>query len=138
MHYYWLALGVLSVWRVTHLLAKEDGPWGILARLRHGTGGRVGGRAGGQAGARAGAGAAGPAGGFWSGLLECFYCLSLWISAPFALWLGQSWKERALLWPAISALAILLERAFDREPAAPAAAYWEEEDTDHALLRRKE
>jgi len=115
MHYYWLALGVLCVWRVTHLLAEEDGPWRLMARLR----------------LRAG-------NGFWAGLLECFYCLSLWIAAPFAIWLGQSWKERALLWPAMSALAILLERLTAREQTAPPAAYWEEEEQDRGMLRRKE
>lgn len=87
-----LVLGVLVVWRVTHLLAAEDGPWDIVIRLRQ----------------RAGAGV-------WGRLLDCFYCLSLWIAAPLALLLGGGWAERLLLWPALSAGAILVQRVTMRE-----------------------
>jgi len=89
---YRFTLGVLAVWRVTHLLFAEDGPWDVIIRLRR----------------RAGAG-------FWGKLLDCFYCLSLWIAAPLAVLLGSGWAERLLLWPALSAGAILLERATTRE-----------------------
>ena len=65
MRFYWLPVGVLCVWRLTYLFYAEDGPWDLLARLR---------RAAGD--------------GFWGGLLDCFYCLSLWISTPFAYLLG--------------------------------------------------
>jgi hypothetical protein len=81
-------LGVLGVWRLTHLLNAEDGPAGILARLRRAMGDGVAGE-----------------------LLDCFYCLSLWVAAPFAWALGQGFQERLLLWPALSAGAILIERA---------------------------
>lgn len=84
---YRLLLGVLGVWRITHLLQAEDGPWDVVVRLR----------------ARAGQGAIGS-------LMDCFYCLSLWIALPFALLLGGGWIEQLLLWPALSAGAILLER----------------------------
>ena len=87
MRYYFLILGILTVWRLTHLLVAEDGPWDAVVRLR----------------ARAGAG-------FWGRLLDCFYCLSLWFAAPLSLLLGADWRERLLLWPALSAGAILLER----------------------------
>ena len=115
MRAYWLTLGLLAVWRLTHLLAEEDGPGDLLARLRRLAGSlRLG------------------------GLIDCFYCLSLWMAAPAAWWIGQSWKERALLWPALSAGAILLEKLHTRlDPSAP-ATYWEEEDSEHALLRREE
>lgn len=94
-HFYWLALGVLAAWRVTHLLYAEDGPWDLVVRLR-----RLAGD------------------GFWGALLDCFYCLSLWIAAPFAYWIGAGWKERLLLWPALSAGAILLERVTQEKTAA--------------------
>jgi hypothetical protein len=94
MRFYWLALGVLGVWRVTHLFAAEDGPWYVLAHLRRALGS-----------------------GFWGELMACFYCLSLWVAAPMAACLGESWPERLLLWPALSAGAILLERAIEVEPA---------------------
>lgn len=88
---YGLLLGVLGVWRITHLLQVEDGPWDIVVWLR----------------TRAGNGASGQ-------LMDCFYCLSLWIALPFALLLGAGWPEQLLLWPALSGAAILLERAGQR------------------------
>lgn len=115
MRFYWLVIGILCVWRVTHLLHAEDGPWDLIAHMRK----------------RAGAG-------FWAGLMDCFYCLSLWIAVPFALILGEGWKERLLLWPALSAAAILLERATLRERVAPPAPYFEDEETKDVLLRKEE
>lgn len=53
--------------------------------------------------------------GFWGELLDCFYCLSLWVAAPFALWLGEHLAECLLLWPALSGGAILLERMTGHE-----------------------
>ncbi len=97
---YALALGILAVWRVTHLLALEDGPWNAAARLRR----------------RAGTG-------FWGGLAGCFYCLSLWMAAPAAAVLARDWVEGLLLWPALSGGAILLQRA----TAPPSAALYHED-----------
>jgi len=105
-----LAIGVLGVWRVTHLLNAEDGPWRLFARGRRMVGD-----------------------GFWGRLLDCFYCLSLWTSAPFALLLGGRWSERCLLWLALSAGAILLERVTSREGLVLSAPYFEEEKTDVML-----
>lgn len=95
MDFYRLLLGVLVVWRLTHLLTAEDGPWDIVIRLRR----------------RAGAG-------MWGRALDCFNCLSLWIAGPFALLLGAGWTDRLLLWPALSAGAIVLERVMSRHHAA--------------------
>ena len=111
MRFYWLLIGILVVWRVTHLLQAEDGPWDLIVRLRR----RVG-------------------DGMLGELLDCFNCLSLWIAAPLAYALGDGWPERLLLWPALSGAAILLERATNRE--AP-ALYFEEGD-DHGMLRSAE
>ena len=107
MKFYWLILGVLCVWRVTHLLNAEDGPWDFLVLIRRGVGN-----------------------GFVGALLDCFYCLSLWIAAPFALLLGQDWRERLLLWPALSAGAILLERLTAPTKPDPSALYVEHEEHD--------
>jgi hypothetical protein len=93
MRFYWLVLCVLAVWRITHLCVAEDGPWDVLIRLRSALGF-----------------------GFWGKLVNCFYCLSLWVAAPIAVWQGTSWQERFLLWPALSAGAILLERATMAKP----------------------
>jgi hypothetical protein len=100
---YWLIISVLSVWRVTHLFVAEDGPWNLFARLRQ----RVG-------------------EGFFATLLDCFYCLSLWISAPVAWFTGESLKERVLLWLAISGAAILVERVNKRSTENTSTFYYED------------
>jgi hypothetical protein len=115
MQFYWLAVAGLGVWRITHLLQAEDGPGDLVVLLRR------------EAGS-----------GFWGSLLDCFYCLSAWVAAPFALLVGQTWAERLLLWPALSAFAILLERVTTRETTAPSAHYIEDGGHDHALLRQPE
>ena len=74
--------------------------------------------------------------GFWGKLLDCFYCLSLWIAAPFAFFVGQDLKERVLLWLAMSGGAILLERGTSRE--APVPAYFTEGEPHDAMLRESE
>src|SRR5258708_36255267 len=86
MRWYEFMLGALAVWRLTHLLTCEDGPFDWIARLRS----RVG------------------------VLMDCFYCLSLWIAAPFAALLSSSWREGLILWPALSGAAILVNRLANR------------------------
>src|SRR5215469_6982588 len=98
MGFYWLVLGSLGVWRVVHLFNAEDGAWNLLARLR-----RLAGSA------------------WWGGLLDCFYCLSVWIAAPFAFFLGEGWKQRVFLWPALSGAAVLMERITSRNGESPTA-----------------
>jgi hypothetical protein len=88
MSFYWLTLAVLAVWRVTHLLHAEDGPWDVLAKFRGGLGAGVLGQ-----------------------MLDCFYCASVWIALPFAWAVGETPGERLLLWPALSGAAVLLQRA---------------------------
>lgn len=80
-------LAALAVWRVTHLLCAEDGPFDVCVRLRRALGESFLGR-----------------------LLDCFYCLSVWIAAPAALLLARDWPERLLWWLALSPAAILIER----------------------------
>jgi hypothetical protein len=82
------ALGVLATWRVTHLLAKEDGPADSLARLRA----RLGNRYAGE-------------------LMDCFECLSIWVAAPVSLLVCRKSVNRLLAWLALSGAACLLERA---------------------------
>lgn len=110
MRFYWLLLGTLAVWRVTHLLNAEDGPWNLLVKFR-----RVFGN-----------GALGT-------LLDCFYCLSLWVAAPLAWWVGDGWKERLLLWPTLSGGAILLQEIYIKRSETPSTVYWEEKENEHVL-----
>jgi len=109
-----LVVGALCVWRVTHLFNAEDGPGRVLVRLRR----------------RVGDG--------WAGqLLDCFYCLSLWVAAPAAWLIGSGWKERLLLWLALSGAACLLERLTrERDPFAGLA--YEEKQEDAHVLRQSE
>jgi hypothetical protein len=95
MHIYFFILCILAVWRITHLLQAEDGPFDVVFWLRK----------------KAGAG-------FFGSLLDCFYCLSIWIALPFAAWLGIGWQEKLLLWPALSGAAILLEKLTGRKNTA--------------------
>ena len=113
MRDYWLLLGVLGVWRVTHLLQAEDGPWDIVVRLR-----RVAGQS------------------VWGSLLDCFYCLSLWLALPFALGIGETTKEKALLWLALSGGAILLERMTTRKDSRLTNPSFQE--NDHVLRQQED
>lgn len=83
-------LSVLAVWRITHLLAKEEGPWGIVASLRRNLGK-----------------------GIWGQLLDCFKCLSLWVAVPFVFFVGGNTIEKIVLWLALSGGAIFLEEYFN-------------------------
>jgi hypothetical protein len=112
---YWFILSVLCVWRVTHLLQAEDGPADLLVRLR-----RMAGR------------------GFAGKLLDCFYCLSLWVAVPLAYWVPETRLERLLWWPALSAGAILLERVSSPHGDEAPAAYFEDKETPHVVLRTEE
>jgi len=105
MQIYLSILGVIAVWRVTHLLAFEDGPGLVFKRLR-------------KRAERT----------FWGEVFECFYCLSLWVAAPFALLAMEGWREYALLWPALSGGAILLERLSAGEPTVAAGYYVEDQE----------
>jgi hypothetical protein len=80
-------LAVLATWRVTHLLASEDGPGDLIFRFRALLGQSVAGK-----------------------LMDCFHCLSLWIAAPAALFVFKTWVEWLLSWLALSGGACLLER----------------------------
>ena len=84
-------LSMLAVWRVAHLLACEDGPFDLIFRLR---------KAAGE--------------GFFGSLLDCFYCLSLWIAIPFAILLSTDWTTRAVVWLALSGGASLAFKITDR------------------------
>ncbi len=81
------AVAVLATWRISHLLVREDGPGDVLVRLR----------------ARAGSG-------FFGTLLDCFYCLSLWVAAPLAFFVAERPLDLLVAWLALSGAACLLER----------------------------
>jgi hypothetical protein len=114
MRFYWLVIGVLVVWRITYLFYGEDGPWDVFIRLR---------RAVGE--------------GFLGRLMDCFYCLSLWVALPLAYWIGESWKERLMLWPALSAGAILLQKLTTKQEAVLPIVQGERHEEIDDVLRQQ-
>lgn len=81
-------LSALATWRASHLLAYEDGPADLVLRLRTWAGS-----------------------GFLGRMMDCFFCLSLWIAAAFAFTLARepiAWVVASL---ALSGAACLLTRA---------------------------
>ena len=85
------ALCTLAVWRIAHLLSQEDGPFDIVVKFR---------KLFGQ--------------GFFGTLLDCFYCLSLWVAVPFAILLCSEWLQGIITWLAISGAACLLFKLTDK------------------------
>ena len=109
-----LIVGLLAVWRLTHLFGAEDGPWNLIFRLR---------KAAGE--------------GFWGGLMDCFGCLSLWIAVPFAVWIGCDGGERTMTWLALSGGAMLLQRATEFRGEKDSARYYEEEGRNAVLWQEE-
>ena len=97
------------------MLSAEDGPWDVVVRLRRAAGEGVLGQ-----------------------MLDCFYCLSFWVSVIPAICLGKKLGERILLGPALSAGAILLERVTDHKYSESPAVFIEESEDKNALLWREE
>jgi Protein of unknown function (DUF1360) len=85
---------LLAVWRITHLLAAEDGPWDSIVWLRRKAGSTMVGK-----------------------LMDCFYCLSLWVGVPFCFYAAQGALDRVVVWLALSGAASLLNRAVTQSAA---------------------
>ncbi len=114
---YWLkfVLAVLATWRLTHLLAREDGPGDLVYRLR----------------LRLGQGLVGR-------LMDCFNCLSLWVAAPISLLLSHDPVELILIWPALSGGACLLERVGRTPTVAEIEPQVTERESSHGMLWSEE
>ena len=110
-----ITLGILGVWRMAHLLHAENGPGDVVVKLRRALGTSVFGRA-----------------------MDCFDCLSLWVAMPFAVLVGDGWREMALAWPALSAAAMIVNRGVARLRPPAAAVYVEDppEEAPDVQLRQ--
>lgn len=78
---------VVVVWRLTHLISSEDGPFDIIFRLRKLLGNS-----------------------FFGKLMDCFYCLSIWCGLACAWYAADNWKEVIVLTLYYSGASILLEK----------------------------
>ena len=79
-------VAALATWRLTHLLASEDGPADVIARVRE----RLGESELGE-------------------LMDCFHCTSIWVAMPFALYVAKRPASRVAAWLALSGAACLLQ-----------------------------
>jgi hypothetical protein len=105
-----LILAALATWRVTHLLASEDGPADLIVKLRVALGN-----------------------GFAGTLMDCFNCLSLWIAAPAALFVARTPLAWLLVWLALSGAACLLQRLVPESHVALPFTQSTEGDVSHVL-----
>src|SRR5580704_13678446 len=80
-------LAALAVWRVTHLLASEDGPADVIVKIRAALGESLAGK-----------------------LMDCFNCLSIWIAAPAAFFVVRTPLAWLVVLLALSGAACLLQR----------------------------
>ncbi len=78
---------LIAVWRVTHLISMEDGPFDVVIKVR---------KLAGQS--------------FFGKLMDCFYCLSVWIGLAAAFVVTLDVKELILLCLYYSGASILLEK----------------------------
>jgi hypothetical protein len=108
-----IALAVLATWRVTHLLSSEDGPGDLLFHLRAMLGASFAGR-----------------------LMDCFYCLSLWVAAALAIVVTRHFVDWALVWLALSGAACLLERATQERTVMQ--RFPTKGENSHGMLRSEE
>lgn len=92
MSWFIFIVNILAVWRITHLIQAEDGPFDLIFRLR-----KIAGKS------------------LLGALMDCFYCLSMWVALPSALYYGNTWIEKILLTLAFSAGAIFLNRVLHKE-----------------------
>lgn len=104
-------LAVLATWRMTHLLASEDGPADIIVRFRALLGQSIVGK-----------------------LMDCFNCLSLWIAALVALFVSRRPLEWLFCWLALSGGACLLER-MGQEPVVIQPIFQPSEGDINNVLR---
>lgn len=107
-----LVLAVLATWRITHLLANEDGPADFIVRFR----------------ARLDNGLVGK-------LMDCFQCLSLWIALPLAFFVSRRPLDLLLTWLALSGAACLLERIGQEPVVIQPISRADERGTDVGMLR---
>jgi hypothetical protein len=102
-------LAALATWRLAFLMAREDGPWRMFARLRN----------------RLDAG-------LLSQLLGCVKCVGMWVSIPFAFFVRGDWAELVVIWLALAGVTALIDE-WTRPPFE-----WQETKGDELLPRKSD
>jgi hypothetical protein len=102
-------VAALASWRLAHLLHAEDGPWQCVARLRQALNERQ------------------------LGVLECFLCASVWTALPAAMLVSTRRRQFLIAWPALSAAAVLIERAAFPGTLLEVPEFFEDEEIAHVL-----
>jgi hypothetical protein len=82
----------IVVWRLTHLISAEDGPFDLIIKLRKLLGNN-----------------------FLGKLMDCFYCLSIWFGLLCALYMGVDVVEIIVLTLYYSGTSILLEKLTNKK-----------------------
>lgn len=82
---------VIVVWRITHLISSEDGPFDLIIKLRKLVGNS-----------------------FFGKLMDCFYCLSIWMGLFVAVYVASTPEEILILTLYYSGASILLEKLTNR------------------------
>jgi hypothetical protein len=91
---FWIrfVLAALATWRMTHLLASEDGPGHLIAGFRRFLANSPAGR-----------------------LMDCFGCLSFWVALPLTFYVTPSLTvapiDWVVSWLALCGASFLLERS---------------------------
>ena len=85
-------IAALATYRLSRLLADEEGPWSVFSKLRDLT----------------------PEQSSWRRGVECIMCVSVWVAVPIALLLGivgacAPW-ETPLVWLALSSVTVLIRK----------------------------
>ena len=78
---------VIVVWRITHLITEEDGPFDVVIKLRKFVGNS-----------------------FFGKLMDCFYCASVWIGFGAAIYITRDPELCIILTLYYSGASILLEK----------------------------
>jgi hypothetical protein len=100
-----LTIAILAAWRITHLIAKEDGPGNIVYKIRKLLGSSL-----------------------FGSLMDCYKCTSVWVAIPLAYYVTTYYVDFIVVWLAISAGACLLYYQQDFYDNKHAESYFELSD----------
>jgi Protein of unknown function (DUF1360) len=78
---------VIVVWRITHLIVLEDGPFDLIIKIR-----KLAGNS------------------FFGKLMDCFYCLSIWVGLGVAIFTSANVEMIIVLTLYYSGASLLLEK----------------------------